>query len=155
MAQNAMMFFSSSFIPIILYLSFVADSHVLQQQLGLLHILRLHSQRQWTDPQPLAGGEHAGQQKESCCLYLCNTKGYYLLHLLISQVSALTFLRLLVVAWWRTIYQWQYVNNSNTPLFLFYAFISLGLSLFRTEKLCQIAAYSPAPLKAERVSPNR
>lgn len=58
---------------------FVADCHFLQQQLGLLHIVRLQSKRQHSSSQPLTSREYAGQQKESCCLYPCYQKGWYML----------------------------------------------------------------------------
>lgn len=54
----------------------LADCNFLQQQLGLLHVTRLQSKRQHSDPQPSAGREHAGQQKESSCLYPCHQKGW-------------------------------------------------------------------------------
>lgn len=54
----------------------LADCNFLQQQLGLLHITRLQSKRQHSDPQPSAGREHARQQKESSCLYICHQKGW-------------------------------------------------------------------------------
>lgn len=54
---------------------FVSDRHLLQQQPGLLHIIRLQSERRRGRPQPSAGREYAGQQEESSCLHPRHQKG--------------------------------------------------------------------------------
>lgn len=52
------------------------DRHILQQQLGLLHVTGLQPARQHGHPQPSAGGEHAGLQEEGGCLHPCHQTGW-------------------------------------------------------------------------------